>query len=335
MIADQRAGLAPIIKTYAVLPLLAEANGRAIAVAAVACRDGCRSCPGDACFDETAVDLDDARAPEPRRLRVRQPIRSWSSASWPCGARFSTSRLARRPGPVAVDAAELQSSMTVPRLTPILAIIWAIPVPGCTSWHARRGIVLRGDRLAPLPAVAAGWTPACTPREVALNRRLASSRRRAAEPTSHRPTGVRLSAHPGHRRGRVHQRLPRARAARGRPRRSSASTTSASTGRSSKSYDEHPRYRFVQGDAKDAALRRGAGRGLRPGGRRRGDDRRHQLLPRVRLRPAGRERADPRVDVRCRDRRASRRPPRADRGHQLVDGLRVVDGLPDAGRRPS
>ena len=78
-------------------------------------------------------------------------------------------------------------------------------------------------------------------------------------------------------------------------------------GRLVKSYDEHPRYRFVEGDAKDAALVTRAGGRLRPGRRRRGDDRRHQLLPRVRLRPAGRERADPGVDVRRRDRRAPRR----------------------------
>ena len=46
-----------------------------------------------------------------------------------------------------------------------------------------------------------------------------------------------------------------------------------------------------------------AGPGLRPGGRGGGEDRRHQLLPRVRVRPAGRERADPRGDL-----------PRSDRG---------------------
>ena len=55
---------------------------------------------------------------------------------------------------------------------------------------------------------------------------------------------------------------------------------------------------------------------LRPGRRGGGDDRRDQLLPRVRLRPAGRERADPRVDVRRGDRRAPRRPPRADHRRQ-------------------
>ena len=69
-------------------------------------------------------------------------------------------------------------------------------------------------------------------------------------------------------------------------------------GRLTKSYDDHPRYRFVEGDAKDVALVARARRRLRPGRGGRRDDRRDQLLPRVRLRPAGRERADPGVDVR-------------------------------------
>ena len=106
-------------------------------------------------------------------------------------------------------------------------------------------------------------------------------------------------------------------------------------GRLVKSYDEHPRYRFVEGDAKDAGADRRARRGLRPGRRRGGDDRRDQLLPRVRLRPAGRERADPGVDVRRRHRRPSRRPSRADHRRQQLDGLRVRDRLPDARGRPA
>ena len=106
-------------------------------------------------------------------------------------------------------------------------------------------------------------------------------------------------------------------------------------GRLVKSYDEHPRYRFVEGRRQGRRARRRARRGLRPGRRRGRDDRRHQLLPRVRLRPAGRERADPGVDVRWRHRGASRRPPRADHRRQQLDGLRVRDGLPDARGRPA
>ena len=74
-------------------------------------------------------------------------------------------------------------------------------------------------------------------------------------------------------------------------------------GRLAKSYDDHPCYRFVEGDAKDMALLTELGGRLRPGRGLRRDDRRDQLLPRVRLRPDRRERADPRVDVRRRDRR--------------------------------
>ena len=51
---------------------------------------------------------------------------------------------------------------------------------------------------------------------------------------------------------------------------------------------------------------------VRPGRRGRGDDRRDQLLPRVRVRPDRGERADPRLDVRCGDRRASRGAAAAD-----------------------
>ena len=46
---------------------------------------------------------------------------------------------------------------------------------------------------------------------------------------------------------------------------------------------------------------------VRPGRRRGRDDRRHQLLPRVRVRPAGRERADHGLDLRRGDRRAQGR----------------------------
>ena len=81
-------------------------------------------------------------------------------------------------------------------------------------------------------------------------------------PAEHRPQRRRepgrparpADAHPRHRRRRVHQRLPRPGAARAPATRSSGSTTSASTAGWSKSYDDHPRYRFVEGDAKDAAL---------------------------------------------------------------------------------
>ena len=108
-----------------------------------------------------------------------------------------------------------------------------------------------------------------------------------------------------------------------------------STAASTKSYDDHPRYRFVEGDAKDADAPARARRRLRPGRRRGRDDRRDQLLPRVRLRPARRERADPRLDVRRGDRRPPRRPPAADRRPLVVDGLRVGDRLPDARGRPA
>ncbi|MEJ7696555.1 MAG: NAD-dependent epimerase/dehydratase family protein [Candidatus Limnocylindrales bacterium] len=76
-------------------------------------------------------------------------------------------------------------------------------------------------------------------------------------------------------------------------------------GRLVKSYDDHPGYRFVEGDAKDAALMRELASDVRPDRRLGGDDRRDQLLPRIRLRPAGRERADPGLHLRRGDRRPS------------------------------
>ena len=65
-----------------------------------------------------------------------------------------------------------------------------------------------------------------------------------------------------------------------------------------------PRYTFVEGDARDVELVTRAARGLRPLHRRRGDDRRHLVLPRVRLRPARDERAHHRGRLRRRDRGA-------------------------------
>ena len=55
----------------------------------------------------------------------------------------------------------------------------------------------------------------------------------------------------------------------GRGTRSSASTTTRSTARSRKSYDDHPRYRFVEGDARDVDADDRAARRLRPLHRRR------------------------------------------------------------------
>ena len=59
-----------------------------------------------------------------------------------------------------------------------------------------------------------------------------------------------------------------------------------------RSYDEHPNYRFVEGDARDVELMTELLGRLRPLHRRRGDDRRDLVLPHVRLRPAADERAD-------------------------------------------
>ena len=98
-------------------------------------------------------------------------------------------------------------------------------------------------------------------------------------------------------------------------------------------YDTHPRYRVRprrrQGRRPAAEL----ARGLRPVRRRRRDDRRDQLLPRVRLRPAGGERAD-------HSRRRSTRRSRAANGRLrtivVISSSMVfenADRLPDAGGR--
>ena len=75
-------------------------------------------------------------------------------------------------------------------------------------------------------------------------------RRRVGQPSAR---GSGCSADPGHRRGRVHQRLPGARAADAGHEVVGLDDFSK-YGRLVKSYDEHPRYRFVEGDAKDTAL---------------------------------------------------------------------------------
>ena len=151
------------------------------------------------------------------------------------------------------------------------------------------------------------------PRRAAQGLPRAARRRQATSSTCGEPSARAsgCSAHPRHRRRRVHQRLSRPGAARGRPR-----------GRRARRLLEVRAADEVVRRPSSLPLRRGRrqGRGaparargrLRPGRRVRGDDRRHQLLPRVRLRPDGRERADPRLDLRRRDRRPSRRPPVAD-----------------------
>ena len=109
-----------------------------------------------------------------------------------------------------------------------------------------------------------------------------------------------------HRLGRVHRRVRGGGAPAPRATRSSASTTTRSTGRSAKSYDDDPRYTLVEGDAHDVALLTDAADRLRPLHRRRRDDRRDLVLPLLRLRPPRHQRADHRRVLRRRDRRAPR-----------------------------
>ena len=54
-------------------------------------------------------------------------------------------------------------------------------------------------------------------------------------------------------------------------------------GRVRKSYDDHPAYRLVEGDARDTGLMTEAAGRLRPFHRRRGHDRRYFLLPHLPL----------------------------------------------------
>ena len=139
---------------------------------------------------------------------------------------------------------------------------------------------------------------------------------------------------PRHRRRRVHQRLPRAGPAGARAR-----------GRRDRRLQQvrpaHPLVRrspplpFRRGRREGRRPAHRAGGGLRPGRRRRGDDRRDQLLPRVRLRPHRRERADPGGHLRRGDRGPPGRSPRADRGDELVDGLRVGQRSSRHPRAPS
>ena len=101
-----------------------------------------------------------------------------------------------------------------------------------------------------------------------------------------------------------------------------------------KSYDDHPRYQFVRGDAKDAGLLRELAADVDQvvaaaamiGG--------ISYFHRVRLRPARGERAHPGLHVRRGADGPAGRTPRADRRHLELDGVRVRDRLPDAGGRP-
>ena len=86
---------------------------------------------------------------------------------------------------------------------------------------------------------------------------------------------------PGHRRGRVHRRLPRRRSCSTPATRSSASTTSRSTARSRRATTATRATASSRATPRTSALLKRAARRLRPLRRRRGDDRRHLLLPRA------------------------------------------------------
>ena len=71
-------------------------------------------------------------------------------------------------------------------------------------------------------------------------------------------------------------------------------------GRLQKSYDSHPRYRLVEGNAKDVRIDEGTTFRLRPFRCGRRDDRRHLLLSRICLRPVGGKRTHYRLLLRRR-----------------------------------
>ena len=106
--------------------------------------------------------------------------------------------------------------------------------------------------------------------------------------------GIRLSREgPRHRRRRVHRGLPRRGAARRRPRGRRARQLQQVRAPSIEVVRRRiPATGSSRATPRTSALMTRARRRLRPLRRRGGDDRRDQLLPRVRLRPAGRERAD-------------------------------------------
>ena len=105
---------------------------------------------------------------------------------------------------------------------------------------------------------------------------------------------------------RFHRRLRRRRSCSVAGTKSSASTTTRSTAASSHSYDDHPAYHARRRRRPRRRPDDRAARGLRPLHRRRRDDRRHLVLPHLRLRPPRDQRAHHRGVVRRRDPRASR-----------------------------
>ena len=138
----------------------------------------------------------------------------------------SVSAVARGAGPLAVRPADYVAISRSP------ALIWARIrrlLSGARRGRSRLALgsaacrCVRASRLGPVDRVAVG------------------------------PAGAYLREDPRHRRRRVHQRLPRPGAARGRPR-GHRPRRLRKYGRLTKSYDDHPRYRFVEGDAKDVAL---------------------------------------------------------------------------------
>ena len=106
-------------------------------------------------------------------------------------------------------------------------------------------------------------------------------------------------------------------------------------GRLAKSYDDHPRYRFVEGDAKDTALMtelaadcdQVVAAAAMIGGISYFHEFAYDLLAEnERILAATFDAAIA---------RPSRRPPGADHRRVVVDGLRVGDRLPDTGGRPA
>ena len=90
-----------------------------------------------------------------------------------------------------------------------------------------------------------------------------------------------------------------------------------------KSYDDHPTTTSSRATSATPTLMTEAAQRLRPLHRRRRADRWHLLLPHLRLRPAGDQRADHRLVLRRRDQGAP--AGQAAEGHlpELVDGVRV------------
>jgi hypothetical protein len=151
LFAGPAAGIAAAIKPYLVFPLLAERNSKALLVSGIAVLVTAPFLPWQRFIDELPVIAENLERQSQGDSVINDPL--LVVIALVALASFGLRRGLWLAGPVLWPAAQpIYKTVTTPALSPFLAIMWAIPVPGFTLLGVViEGVTVRVAQRTPLP----------------------------------------------------------------------------------------------------------------------------------------------------------------------------------------